>query len=87
MQDFSDLDSLPYLTALCKEILRWQPVVPLGKIEFLRLSRSADTFQAVVHTSVAEDEYRGYHLPKGTFFFGNSWYVLRKNYNIILIYH
>jgi hypothetical protein len=31
LQDSDDLDSLPYLTALCKEILRWQPVLPLGK--------------------------------------------------------
>ena len=27
---FSDLDSLPYVTAIVKESLRWQPVVPLG---------------------------------------------------------
>ena len=28
---FSDLDSLPYVHAIYKELLRWQPVAPLGK--------------------------------------------------------
>ncbi|EIN05560.1 cytochrome P450 [Punctularia strigosozonata HHB-11173 SS5] len=60
LPDFDDLGSLPYVSALCKEVMRWQPVVPL----------------AVVHTSVEDDEYRGYHLPKGTLFFGNAWSIL-----------
>jgi cytochrome P450 len=27
---FEDLDSLPYIQATVKEMLRWQPVTPLG---------------------------------------------------------
>ncbi|KAG9220245.1 hypothetical protein CCMSSC00406_0006310 [Pleurotus cornucopiae] len=45
-----DQASLPYINAMCKEILRWHPSVPLG----------------VAHSLVAEDEYEGYYIPKGT---------------------
>ena len=30
LPDFDDLDSLPYVQAVLKELLRWQPVTPLG---------------------------------------------------------
>ncbi len=32
LPDFSDQPSLPYIEAIVKETLRWNPVVPLGKI-------------------------------------------------------
>lgn len=31
LPDFGDRDSLPYLEAVCKELYRWLPIVPLGK--------------------------------------------------------
>lgn len=30
LPDFDDRDSLPYINAVAKESLRWQPVGPLG---------------------------------------------------------
>jgi cytochrome P450 len=27
---FEDRDSLPYIEAICKELYRWLPIVPLG---------------------------------------------------------
>lgn len=27
---FTDRDSLPYIEAICKELFRWMPIVPLG---------------------------------------------------------
>jgi cytochrome P450 len=37
LPDYSDEDELPYVQALLKEVLRWQPVTPLS------------TFPVVVH--------------------------------------
>lgn len=57
LPEHSDRDALPYVNAVAKEALRWQNVVPLG----------------VVHRSMADDEYRGYFLPKGTIVLPNVW--------------
>ncbi|KAI0373553.1 CyP450 monooxygenase [Pilatotrama ljubarskyi] len=57
LPDFSDEASLPYVTALIKECLRWRSVVPLG----------------VPHRSIQDDEYRGYFIPKGTLVVSNIW--------------
>lgn len=58
---YADRGSLPYIDALMKESLRWQPVLPLG----------------VAHRSTTDDEYRGWFIPKGTLVIPNAWYVLR----------
>ena len=36
LPDFSDRPNLPYIEALVKEVIRWQPVVPLGTDHHLR---------------------------------------------------
>ncbi len=55
----SDKPSLPYVSALITEVFRWQPVVATG----------------VIHLAMEEDEYRGYHIPRGTVVIPNPWYV------------
>ena len=30
LPEFGDRDHLPYVKAICKEVLRWHPVAPLG---------------------------------------------------------
>ncbi|KAF9482335.1 cytochrome P450 [Pholiota conissans] len=57
---FSDMQSIPYVDAIIKEVLRWRPVAPL----------------ALPHRLVADDEYNGYFLPSGSVVVGNSWAIL-----------
>jgi cytochrome P450 len=34
LPDFDDFDSLPFITAIVKETMRWRDVVPIGKFIF-----------------------------------------------------
>ncbi|OCH92626.1 CyP450 monooxygenase [Obba rivulosa] len=60
LPDFSDRVSLPYIDALCRESMRWQPVTPLG----------------LPHRSLDDDEYRGYLIPGGALVMHNTWAIL-----------
>ncbi|KAJ7454160.1 cytochrome P450, partial [Mycena latifolia] len=60
LPDFEDEASLPYVSALVKEVLRWRNVTPL----------------AVPHLLTTDDEYRGYRLPAGSMILGNTWAIL-----------
>ncbi|KAF9457686.1 cytochrome P450 [Collybia nuda] len=57
---FEDQDSLPYVMAIVNETLRWRDVAPLG----------------FPHYTTAEDEYNGYHIPKGSIVMANTWAML-----------
>jgi cytochrome P450 len=57
LPDLEDRESLPYTSALLKEVLRWQPVVPLG----------------VPHGAIVDDEYKGMRIPKGSVVNPNAW--------------
>lgn len=57
---FSDKPSLPYIESIVKEVLRWHLVTPL----------------ALPHLSTADDEIRGFFIPKGTVVIGNAWAIL-----------
>ncbi len=37
---YNDMDDLPYITALCKEVVRYHPVAPIGKRRHYCLSIS-----------------------------------------------
>jgi cytochrome P450 len=57
---FDDEKSLPYIRALCKEVLRWRPVAVLG---------------GTPHASTEADTYRGFYIPAGTNVLGNTWAI------------
>lgn len=59
----ADRDHLPYIHALCLEVLRWQSAVPLGLPR--RLNR--------------DDVYAGYFIPKGTVIIPNIWKFLHDS--------
>ncbi|KAI0774783.1 cytochrome P450 [Trametes elegans] len=61
LPDFSDQQSLPYVAALIKEVLRWHVVAPIG----------------VPHRSVADDIYNGYLIPAGSIVIPNQWAMSR----------
>ncbi|KAJ6483442.1 cytochrome P450 [Mycena sanguinolenta] len=57
---FSDRGNLPYISAMIKEIHRWNPVTPL----------------ALPHRLTQDDHYRGYHIPAGSIIWANSWSLM-----------
>ncbi|KAJ7114009.1 cytochrome P450 [Mycena epipterygia] len=60
LPDFDDQDSLLYVAALVKEVLRWRSVTPI----------------AIPHFLDVEDEYKGYRLPAGSIVMPNAWAIL-----------
>ncbi|PVH92621.1 cytochrome P450 [Periconia macrospinosa] len=56
---FEDTEKMPYLLAFVKEVHRWRPVLPGG----------------VPHAVTEDDEYMGYHIPKGATIVGGHWAI------------
>jgi len=57
MPNIDDRDSLPYISALAQEVLRWYPVVPFS----------------IPHRLTADDVYKGMDLPEGSIVMPNIW--------------
>jgi len=57
LPNYKDRESLPYLNALVKELLRWNPATPLG----------------VPHRSTEDQVVAGQTIPKGSVFVANIW--------------
>ncbi|KAJ5969470.1 cytochrome P450 [Penicillium viridicatum] len=53
----NDIPNLPYVKAMINEAMRWQPPTPF----------------AIPHATTENDEYMGYHIPKGTVIIPNIW--------------
>jgi len=60
LPDFDDFDSLPFITAIVKETMRWRDIVPI----------------AVPHLLTVDDVYKGYRLPAGSIVIPNAWAML-----------
>ncbi|KAI0061739.1 cytochrome P450 [Artomyces pyxidatus] len=61
LPEFEDRGALPYIDALCKEVLRWQTIAPV----------------ALPHATTEDNVYNGYFIPKGSLVLANSWSILR----------
>ncbi len=57
MPDLNDLPDLPYIRGCIKESMRWMPTAILG----------------IPHATTSDDEYLGYHIPKGAGVMLNVW--------------
>ncbi|ETW76679.1 cytochrome P450 monooxygenase 89 like-protein, partial [Heterobasidion irregulare TC 32-1] len=55
---FADYENLPYIQALIRETLRWNPIDPLDTYLMLK-------FQ--------DDWYEGYFIPASTIYIDNMW--------------
>jgi len=60
---FDDRPRLPFIDAVCKEVLRWRPVAPI----------------AMPHAATKDDVYAGFFIPKGSLIVGNSWAILHDS--------
>ena len=49
LPNYDDWESMPYIEALLREVLRWRPTGPLG----------------VAHATTDDDVLKGYLIPKG----------------------
>ncbi|OAX33870.1 cytochrome P450 [Rhizopogon vinicolor AM-OR11-026] len=58
---FEDRASLPYIDAVLRETLRWQPIAPLG----------------APHATSSADVYNDYFIPKGATVMSNTWAISR----------
>ncbi|KAJ7254032.1 cytochrome P450 [Mycena haematopus] len=56
----TDRPQIPYIDYICYELLRWNPVTPLG----------------IAHYITEDDVYKGYRIPKGTTVLPNVWAML-----------
>lgn len=57
MPNLDDLSDLPYIRGCMKESMRWMPTAILG----------------APHAVIRDDEYSGYHIPKGAGVMLNVW--------------
>ncbi|EIM85912.1 cytochrome P450 [Stereum hirsutum FP-91666 SS1] len=57
---FEDEPNLPYVKALCMELIRWKPITPV----------------AIPHVNIEADVYGKYYIPKGSQIIANAWAML-----------
>ena len=76
---FEDRKQLPYLSNVVKEAFRWRPSVPLCTQRVRHTPSNCMLIESihtgVPHTTMADDQYRGMHIPKGASVVANIWYA------------
>ncbi|KAJ7081460.1 cytochrome P450 [Mycena crocata] len=78
---FDDRESLPYMCAFCRKVMRWRTVAPMGVphrlmevvvLKFIRIPRTN------LHYFVKDDAYMGYFLLKGSILISNIYSINRS---------
>ncbi|TCD61737.1 hypothetical protein EIP91_007986 [Steccherinum ochraceum] len=62
LPDYDDIEQVTYIRALVLETMRWLPAAAAG----------------VPHALIADDEYKGYHIPKGSVVIPDAWAMLHN---------
>lgn len=74
LPDFADRPVLPYVDAICIELLRWANVVPIGRSSRISPSKldwvTLAPILAIPHTTLKDDIYDGYLIPAGALVIG-----------------
>lgn len=74
LPSFSDEPTLPYITAIVQEVLRHNPVAPLGACALCFRNILTDLKLGFPHRLAEDDIYEGYFIPKGSIIMANVWY-------------
>ncbi|KAG0699881.1 cytochrome P450 [Suillus ampliporus] len=70
LPSFADRDSLPYIEALAKEVLRWNAITPTSMCILL------SHYLVSPHCVTEDDIHDGYYIPKGSLIIANIWFML-----------
>ena len=74
LPDFEDEESLPFITAIVKETLRWRVVAPIGGSVLTLIGKQLIMiYIAVPRLLDYDDEYKGYRIPAGSVIIPNAW--------------
>lgn len=74
LPDFEDEESLPFITAIVKETLRWRDVVPIGGSVLTPIGKQLImNYTAIPRLLDYDDEYKGYRIPAGSIIIPNAW--------------
>ncbi|KAK7041609.1 hypothetical protein VNI00_009199 [Paramarasmius palmivorus] len=66
----ADMDNLPYMRAIIKEVLRWRPPTPISVFHAALEVIFHATYSSLAHR-MKDDVYEGYHIPKGSLIIPN----------------
>ena len=73
LPSLDDRPKLPYISALVKEVWRWNPSVSLSKV-FIFLPWSGCLIEVgMAHRATEDDIYRGWRIEKGSILYVNIW--------------
>lgn len=80
LPELADKDHLPYVDAVVKELLRWNPVTPACEShpfskpwDLISTEANPGDPPAVPHVATKDGLYKGYFIPKGSTVIANLW--------------